>query len=817
MNINRSMTRSAIVGILAAGLSACGGGGGGGIRPTPPTPPTPPTLPTPPVPAVEAQDGIRSVGGEELEPSNPRNPVSWETREYELSNGLALINASAGYATRTTGRAGGSGITVAVLDDGVAHPDLLGGGFDAQVAFAGVHDRDHGTPVAGIIAARRNNSGTHGVAYNANLLSAETCGVAGGGIISCPQVSDSADEVAVMIASAAGLTQRYGSLKSNPKASSHIINMSFGWGNVADVPQITDAMRGAADAGRIMVAALGNCGSASARATNPACTANGGFDDGLGPSGAPASNVADAGIAGYAIAVGSLNADGTGRASHSNTCGSVRNYCLFAPGEGIYTTRKDGGYGTVSGTSFAAPHVSGAAAVVWAAFPNKKADQIVRRLLTTARPLDGQGISSIYGHGKLDLAAALSPVGFTSLSLNGGTQAPLVDTSVNLPPGFGAPSGASSLYDAVVYDEQMFPFLYDLTSVFHTAQTRSPDSALQDFLSSLGTSYSVSLAGRRASVHFVRDDEPSDARLDLADEVRDEEEVQDYRFNFNPVPELEVSVGHGADSIGASNGFVASRTNRAIFGNQLSVGPFAAFAGRGLGLSLDWRLDEDTSFDFAGKDGRGYFGSSSTRLASLGLTRRVHGNVTLGARYGTLRESDSVMGIRTTGAFTGVPDAATDFLDLSVEGRVSDSVTLFGSASHGNTAGGVPGEASLVAKWSGTRASSFVIGTEVERLWRDSDRLTVTASSPFRAQRATVHLDIPDREAADQVVRYSRRAVDLTPGGRERRLELVYETGPGLFDDRMSLVLGSYVRVDPGHDRDADTDFGAAAKLIVDF
>ena len=804
MNINRSMTRSAIVGILAAALSACGGGGGG-IRPTPP-----PTKP--PVPEVEPQGGIRSVGGEILEPSNPRDPASWETPEYENSTGLALINASAGYAVRTTGRAGGSGITVAVLDDGVAsHPDL-GGGFDARVAFAGTHDRDHGTPVAGIIVARRNDIGMHGVAYNANLVSAETCASGGGAITSCPQVSDPADEVAVMIASAAGLTRTYGSLVSEPKASSHIMNMSFGWVNVADVPQITDAMRDAADAGRIMVAALGNCGT-----SDPACTDNGGVDDGIGPSGAPASNVADSGIAGYAIAVGALNQAGDGRASFSNTCGSVRRYCLFAPGEEIYTTRKGGGFGHVSGTSFAAPHVAGAAAVVWAAFPNKKANQIVDRLLTTASPLDGREISSTYGHGELDLAAALNPVGFTSLSLNGGTQSPLVDTSVNLPSGFGAPSGASSLYDAVVYDEQMFPFLYDLTSVFHTAQTRSADSALQDFLSSLGTSYSVSLAGRRASVQFVRDDEPSDARLDLADEVRDEEEVQDYRFNFNPVPELEVSVGHGADSIGASNGFVASRTNRAIFGNQLSVGPFAAFAGRGLGLSLDWRLDEDTSFDFAGKDGRGYFGSSSTRLASLGLTRRVHDNVTLGARYGTLRESDSLMGIRTTGAFTGVPDAATDFLDLSVEGRVSDSVTLFGSASHGNTAGGVPGDASLVAKWSGTRASSFVIGTEVERLWRDSDRLTVTASSPFRAQRATVHLDIPDREVADQVVAYTRRAVDLTPGGRERRLELVYETGPGLFDDRMSLALGSYVRVDPGHDRDADTDFGAAAKLIVDF
>ena len=743
---------------------------------------------------------MRFESGEELEPSNPRSRASWETSEYSNTNGLALINASGGYAVRTTGRAGGSGITVAVLDDGVdfSHPDLSRGTYDIQYAFEGAQlDKDHGTSVAGIIAARRDGRGIHGVAYNANIVSIGTCKLSGGCFGDATEVLSS-DETAADIASAAGLTRTYGATTSTPDASSHIMNMSFIFDGVRRIGAVSDAMEAAADAGRIMVVALGN-------------------EQLAGPGGVPATNVADSGIAGNAIAVGSLNRAGNADALHSNLCGPVQQYCMFAPGERVNSTQNGGGYGYVSGTSFAAPHVAGAAAAVWAAFPNKSGSAIVRRLLTTARPLDGVEISPRYGHGALDLQAALNPVGFLSVPMNEGDMAPLADTFIDLPPGFGGPVAASGLTNTVVYDEQMFPFWYDLRSAFRTAGIASSDRMLREFLSSLGTFHSVSLPGQSASVEFVHDDDPVDPRRNLVGQVRDDEELHNYSFSFNPVPQMEVSIGQGLSAIGSSNEFVASRTRRTLFGNERSVGPFAAFAGRGLGMSLDWRWNENTAVDFTGKLGEGYFGSSSAQLASFGLTRRVSDGVTVGARYGTLRESGSQMGIRATEAFKNVTGAATDFLDLSVEGRVSDTMALFGSVSHGTSTGGTPTGASLVTSWSDMHAGSFVIGSEFGQIWRDSDRLTVTASSPFRARRATVHVGIPDREVADGIVGYTRQEIDLTPSGRERQLQLVYETGPGFGGDHVSLAIGGYVRVDPNHDADADTDVGAAAKILMDF
>ena len=713
---------------------------------------------------------------------------------------------------------------MAVLDDGVdfSHPDIDPGRYDNELAFADADlPRDHGTPVAGVIVARRDGSGVHGVAYAANIQSIGTCKSSGGCFGDALDVGV-ADETAADIASAAGLARSYGNIDSSPEASSHVMNMSFAYTNAHDIPQISSAMRDAASAGRIMVAALGNCFEGG-----PSCYANGAFDEGIGPSGAPASNVADPGIAGYAIAVGSLNSSGDWRADHSNTCGRVRQYCLFAPGESVWTTVNGGGYGSVDGTSFAAPHVAGAAAAVWAAFPNKTASQIVQRLLTTARPMAGDraiasdGLSSVFGHGALDLGAAMNPVGFLSLSTAGGGMVPVADSWVALPPGFSAPARSKALADTVVYDEQMFPFYYDLSNSFRGTERRA-EGMLREFLSSLGSSSAV-LLDTDVSLEFAHGDDLSALYWDTVEGDGRDEALDVYRFDFAPAPGLTVAVGRGFGSIGSSNAFVGRRTQRTIFNDELTVAPFAAFAGRGPVLTVDWQVDDVTSLDLVGKEGRGYGGSSSAQLASLGLSREVADGVTFGARYGSLRERGSMMGIRAGGAFASAGRATTEFVDVSASGEVSDDVTVFGGVSHGIAGGGTSASpASLVSEWSGARAGSFVVGTEFQHLLRETDRLTVTASSPFRADGAAVHVDVPAREIADRVVGYTRRAIDLTPTGREHRVQVVYETklseGWLAFgNEAVSAALGGYVRMEPDHDETADPEFGAAAKIRTRF
>ena len=720
---------------------------------------------SPPLPSTASAPlgTVRRVFGETLEPAaNPSNPAAWKTSEYSRSttidsvtgaSRLNLIHAAEGYARRITGRPGGGGITVAVIDDGIDDTHLQ---LDVAKAFEyGSVGRSHGTGMAGVIAARRDGDGVHGVAYNANL-------------ISLARVSEDAtvNQSAADIASAAGLVRTYGSERSNPDGSAHILNMS--WGEIGQIPAIRSAMRDAASAGRIMVSALGN---------------NGGTE----PTGAPAIHSADEGIAGFAIAVGWLNLAGTARHTNTDNCGVVARYCLFAPGTRVLTTAVGGGEMITNGSSNSTAYVSGAAAVVWAAFPNKRGDQVVGRLLSTARPLDGQEISSTYGHGALDLGAAINPVGFLSLSLNG-ARVPLAASFIRLPPGFAAPAPDAALASAVVYDRQTFPFLADLNTVFRTSR------GLPFWW--LSQAAPPNVAGvPRADAEQALMGWPSPVGLAAAGPA------PTYRLEVRPTPRVGLAFSNGLGAVAVPGDAFASWLGRTALGSPFAVAPYAAVAGSGKGFGIGWQIGRGTALHFASKRGNGHWdaahvlGSAKAALVSAGFVQRF-GALTLGADYGLLDERRSLLGVRAAGAFAGLRDVATAFVNLRFEVRVTPRSTLFGSVSRGATAGGA-GQGGLIAGWDATRTRSSLLGGEVAGLFAESDRLTLTVSTPLRSRQASLRLQVPHREVADGIVEYVTRTVDLSPKGRELRFQLAY-AGTAM-EERLAFSLGLHLRLQPDH------------------
>ena len=725
--------------------------------------------------------------------------------ETGRSNFLPLIHVGSRYY----GSDGGAGITVAVIDDGVdfSHVDLYGD----QYAFRGANNpAEHGTPVAGTIAARRNGVGMHGVAYNAHLVSLANCFATDAfDQALCSQTERRLGQGNVLasdIASAAGLERSYGGAASNSEASSHIMNMS--WGptlgrvSIGTNPEVLSAMRDAAAAGRIMVAALGNGGLP-------------------GPEGGPASVVADSRIAGFGLAVGALNSAGTGAASFSNRCGTsaLARYCLFAPGESVYTTIPGGRYGNANGTSFASPIAAGAAAVVWGAFPNKSGNQVVARLLDTADNAGVFGISSIYGRGRLDLEAALSPVGFTSLHFEGGGTAPAFASTIDLPSGFQAPKSLAGLDSVVGYDEQGFPFLHDLNAAIRDSQSTAADSALEGFLASLGGTRSYVPVSETAAFEFTAGEDDPLHWDSASPESAQNSDIGSFEAHFRPSPTVGLSLGHNVNYSGASNRGVLDRAGRALLPAGSAVAPFTAFAERNaLALNLTWQADEHTTVDLVGQFGEDRFGRGDAQLASTGLTHRIAGDWTVGARAGVLQEEQALLGIRFEGGFAGLSDADTRFVDMSLSGPVAPDVALFTGMSRGRTDGRrVDGGASLVSGWDDVDAGSFLFGGE----WTDpgiagSDRLVLTVASPFRARNAQLLLRVPTEEVADQELGYTTETVDLVPSGRETRVQFVYETdwagGGG-----SSFALGGYVHLEPGHDAKADPDYGLGMKYAAQF
>lgn len=122
---------------------------------------------------------------------------------------------------------------------------------------------------------------------------------------------------------------------------------------------------------------------------------------------------------GHFINVVAWDSDAKRLADYSNACGVTRNYCITAPGNNI---ANDATKRPVSGTSFAAPIVSAAVAVLREAYPYMTAPQITELLFTTAQDLGTPGVDEVYGWGMLDMERATRPVGVALVPINGGAS-----------------------------------------------------------------------------------------------------------------------------------------------------------------------------------------------------------------------------------------------------------------------------------------------------------------------------------------------------------------------------------------------------------
>ena len=128
---------------------------------------------------------------------------------------------------------------------------------------------------------------------------------------------------------------------------------------------------------------------------------------------------------GHFVNVVAWDSDTRALAEYSNACGITKDYCITAPGA-IQTSN---GY-THVGTSFAAPVVSAAIAVIREAWPYLNATQITDILFETAADLGDAGVDEIYGHGMLDLENATRPVGELSIAVGDNMTQPLQTAQV---------------------------------------------------------------------------------------------------------------------------------------------------------------------------------------------------------------------------------------------------------------------------------------------------------------------------------------------------------------------------------------------------
>ena len=250
----------------------------------------------------------------------------------------------------------GTGVTIAILDSGVdgTHPDLKG----KLVPGWNFYDRNadtsdvfgHGTKVAGSAAATSNNAtGVTGVAWNAKIMPV--------------RISDTAG-YAFYSTIAEGI---YWAADNGAK----VVNVSYAVHGSASVQTAANYLK---TKGGLLINSAGNSGALDATLANSAM------------------------ISVSATAIGDV------RASWSSYGDYVD---VSAPGVGIWTTVRGGGYAAVSGTSFSSPITAGVVALMMSANPALKPTELENILKTTALDLGSAGADREFGAGRINAAAAV--------------------------------------------------------------------------------------------------------------------------------------------------------------------------------------------------------------------------------------------------------------------------------------------------------------------------------------------------------------------------------------------------------------------------
>ncbi len=814
-------------------LAGCnGGGGGGGVRPAPvePAPEPEPPPPEPPAPDPGPSES-------ELREEFTAHP------QFQNQRALEQVNAHYAYARG----ASGEGITIGIIDDGIDsdHPALAGkihpesfyaDGYDPDFSACDARSADgscldegpfHGTYVAGIMAGRRNENvdavagdslTAHGVAFDAELFS-----------VGIP-LSDAPDfyepvEPTGLGAYDPGLADL---IESVPAAVT-VLNLSIGLPGNIEAYSETD-----------LRAALPRVIEVMAQAETPAADrtiyvwAAGNAQGEMHPDGTLEEAASVEVMPGLAARIPelrghSLTVVATGPAGEiagfSNRCGLAGDYCLAAPGVDVTgpipnnycPTSTAECYTSASGTSAAAPIVSGSVALLAQHYRDQLGnDEIVTRLLATA---DKEGIyadADIYGQGFLDLDAATRPVGETRLLMGQsltGPAAPVQLSALAAAPAFGdALARGLGAYEVASFDALNAPFFLTLGEHIQLAGT---SARLEDRLRTLGNDARGALWD--TGVYQLR------ARLDhnaiKPGAFPGWQETGQYALpgshhGYDRLFPGQVPTGPQLGSLSLTRRFEAGEFFFGVrshpgwhFGQYalaraagqerghergqqrgaLTPGTFsddAAFANPYLSLVRDGAsaglamTGERGAFSIAAFHGAAQYGARRDADAghasgALAEYRFDDGLLTgIAVQAGWLTEPHQLAGARSRGAF-GELGAATGFIGLAGRYSLNDNWTALGSVHAGLSRPRLE-QQGMLRDLSVLWTSTFDLGIIGENLAGSHDRLALRVSQPLRVEQGDARFSWASGRTRERQARFEQATLNLEPSGRQLDLELTY-------------------------------------------
>jgi len=775
---NGSLVSSLAISIVL--LAACSGGGGGSSG------------------GSSGGGGVRTVSAPDPV-SIPDRPAAQPVGQAESSAnyGIARIGADIAYAAGATGR----NVRVAVIDSGISldHPEFAGR-IDRSASIDIVTGRrstledesGHGSHVAGIIAANIDGNGMRGVAPNATLV-AVRADLRDSSLCASPGCGYFDSDVAA-------------ALDHARKQNVDIVNLSIG----KDSP-VSDAYRNALariiDKGALVVVAAGN--------------------DGIAEPLAPGRLANASGIRGGMLVAGAVDRNSAIFRS-TNKAGDVAPYFLVAPGVEVYSTYRDEGYQRLTGTSMAAPHVAGAAAVVKSAFPSLSMKEVGEILVRTADDLGPRGTDQTFGSGLINLERALQPIGRQQVAAGtdvDGQRFAIENSRLSLGTSFGdALSSNSTLAQGMVLDEYDRPYRANFKRLIQQSggavdlesrliEDRSTRSVPVTALSPLGVD-------ARLSFSEARDQPVAGSTRAAMLSARADTGPAFERLALKPFESSQgsatVGLGFAPSTVGATP-HATSAQGLFLDGDSL-LAPADAIVDRGSGamfrivatddLVIHAGLLDSTVLQTDSDNDDGLAG----RLATVGAGYRLSDALDLQVSYAYLDETESLLGSSASGAFAFSNGAASHLGTARLGYRALGGIELFAQATIGVSQ--MDDDSGLLRDWSAVQSEAFALGVIAADVAQDGDRLGLVLGQPLRVSNASATLDMPVARTSGGDVERVQEQVGLTPSGRELRLELAYQRA--LAEDD---TLGTWLMLqhEPGHDASADPAMGIGVRYTRRF
>ncbi|MDC1332686.1 S8 family serine peptidase [Gammaproteobacteria bacterium] len=796
---------------------SCGGGGGGGSAPSPvisqtPTPPSaPPTL---------SYDELKS---------------QYEGYyEYQGQWGLDVVNASAAYARGATGL----GVTIGITDSGLdnTHTEISLGRLsgDSDLSYSNytpnTRQQRHGTMVASVAAGKQEKTDTspmHGVAFEANVLfiaiqlaepDPDYDPVDIGTDDGSGTVTDAPDFT--------GIDNFFSSLfEIYNQYDVDIVNNSYGYsGNIIDYTEAQ--VRYAFPKTIAEMSQIGTPDSQKTIYVWAAGNAGGYADQGVdfsSPELLPGMAHYIPEIQGHSIAVASVDENGS-ISSFSSRCGVAQDYCISAPGgritaayptstsdTGIYIgNTNDDNYNSciqdnscfavTSGTSFAAPFVSGGLAVIADYFEGQLGSkEIVDRLFSTANKEGVYSDKAIYGQGLMDLGAATAPVGQVSAMLTGtlsGAMVPAFFTGIQLTsPSFGdAVSNGVANQTIIFFDELGAPFrgavdnlttdyrnqIVNLDGYEHMYQSTPQIIDSQDNVLEMSNYKNQNLSyGLINSMHLL-------------------EAQQDSNQFFTYLNKGNNSfVSHGINGSWALGIFQDKDLRyKSQLRSQFS-NPWLNFSAGGISFGSVYKFQHNLDVAFLISSGRNRFQanevfgeSNSSTVAMIELQPK---NYMPSIQFGILKENDANLGLSGSGAFNGNSGQMTSFVGIS------DSINLFGgkffSSLYIGNSHGTSNNEGMINSITEIQSSAFGMGFLKQSIFNSGDELLLSIDQPMRTESGEMNLRVPVYRTTERNVLFNSFGFTLRPSGREVHSKARYISS--YKNIGLSLTLG--YKSDPYH------------------